>query len=73
MMRQNYKKILVICSSFVKKNVRHVSVCFHVELRAVIECDNMNPVQMYNSLKISEMKLGLLEDFGYPVTGASAR
>lgn len=73
MMRQNYKKILVSCSSFVKKNVRHVSVCFLVELRAVIECDNMNPVQMYNYLKISEMKLGLLVDFGYPVTGASAR
>ncbi|MBR3559003.1 MAG: hypothetical protein IKN78_09050 [Bacteroidales bacterium] len=33
----------------------------------------MNPVQMYNYLKISEMKLGLLVDFGYPVTGASAR
>ena len=37
-----------------------------VELKAVMELDDMNRVQVYNYLKATGMKLGLLINFGHP-------
>ena len=37
-----------------------------IELKAVMELDDMNRVQVYNYLKATGMKLGLLINFGHP-------
>ena len=38
--------------------------CIIVELKAVTELDNMNQTQIYNYLKVSKNKLGILINFG---------
>ncbi|MCR5778933.1 MAG: GxxExxY protein [Bacteroidaceae bacterium] len=37
-----------------------------IELKAVMELDDMNRVQVYNYLKATGMELGLLINFGHP-------
>ncbi len=52
-----------------KKKFQPDFVCYGriiVELKAVMELDDLNRVQVYNYLKATKMKLGLLMNFGHP-------
>jgi GxxExxY protein len=51
-----------------KKRFRPDFICYDkiiVELKAVMELDDWNRVQVYNYLKATKMKVGLLYNFGH--------
>ena len=52
-----------------KKRFRPDFICYDkiiVELKAVMELDDWNRVQVYNYLKATKMKVELLYNFGHP-------
>lgn len=52
-----------------QKRFRPDFICYDkiiVELKAVMELDDWNRVQVYNYLKATKMKVGLLFNFGHP-------
>ena len=52
-----------------QKRFRPDFICYDkiiVELKAVMELDDWNRVQVYNYLKATNMKIGLLFNFGHP-------
>jgi GxxExxY protein len=52
-----------------KKKFQPDFVCYGkiiVELKAVMDLDDQNRVQVYNYLRATNMKLGLLLNFGHP-------
>ncbi len=52
-----------------KKKFQPDFICYDeiiVELKAVMELDDLNRVQVYNYLRATHFKLGLLINFGHP-------
>ncbi len=52
-----------------KKKFQPDFICYGkiiVELKAVMELDDLNRTQVYNYLKATQMKMGLLLNFGHP-------